>query len=273
MNIIEFAEAEKQRATAELKHKKSEIRQLSRGRLECHRRGNNWTWKIVSNGKKKYLAKRKHTRIAESLAYKRKLQSEIDYLENHISAINTFLEMDAPEQLNMSKDKRSRSNEEINRLAQAYYDRTHPEIVERKKANLIALEENIQKFKGKEINKSEYPVKSAWGLRFRSKSEALIYERLRAHDLLVLYEPDLEINGRMRSPDFIVYNKRTNESIVWEHFGRMKDPEYLYSNKRKILQYLDGGYIPNINMIMTFEADDNRVDFQYIESLIENFLL
>lgn len=273
MNIIEYAESEKQRATAELKHKKSEIRQLSRGRLECHRRGNSWTWKIVSNGEKKYLAKRKHTKIAESLAYKRKLQSEIDYLENHINAINTFLEMDSPEQLNNPKDKRSRSNEEIDRLAKAYFDRAHPEITERRNANLIALEENIQKFKGKEIDKSEYPVKSSRGLRFRSKSEALIYERLRAHELLVLYEPDLEVNGHMRSPDFIIYNKRTNEPIIWEHFGRMKDTKYLYSNKKKILQYLDAGYIPNINMIMTFEADNNNVDFQYIESLIENLLL
>lgn len=273
MNILEYAEREKQRAERELKQKKAELRKLSRGRLECHRRGNNWTWKIVTNGKKKYLSKRKHTQIAESLAYKRKLQQDIDYLDNHICALTSFIRMDSPARVNIPKDKRSKTNEEIDRLAKAYYDRTHPEITAKRLSNQIALEENIQKFKGKDIEKAEYPIKSMWGLRFRSKSEALIYERLRAHDLLVLYESDLEINGKMRSPDFIVYNRRTNQPIVWEHFGKMNSPGYLNTNKNKILQYLEAGYIPNINMIATFEIDDNSIDLQYIESLIEIFLL
>lgn len=273
MNILEYAKKEKQRAEHDLKQKKAEIRKLSRGRLECHRRGNNWTWKIITNGNKKYLSKRKHTQIAESLAYKRKLQQEIDYLDNHISALTSFIQMDSPAQLNLPKDKRSRINEEIDRLAKSYYDRTHPEITEKRLSNQIALEENIQKFKGKDIDKSEHPIKSAWGLRFRSKSEALIYDRLRAHDLLVLYESDLDVNGKKRSPDFIVYNKRTNQPIVWEHFGKMNNREYLSNNKNKILQYLEAGYIPNINMIATFEIDDNSIDLQYIESLIEIFLL
>ena len=38
-------------------------------------------------------------------------------------------------------------------------------------------------------------------------------------------------------------------------------------------EYIDNGYIPNINMIATYEIDDNSVNLRYVESLIEQFLL
>lgn len=275
MELYEQAVQERLRIEKEIKGLKTEIKKLPNGRIECHRRGDDWSWHVKKKGQKKkeYLSKKKDVRRAEALAYKRNTQRKIEYLENHLKALKDFTENDSPDALKKLKDKREKTNPEINRLAGAYYDRVHPEIAEARERNLKQMNDNIQQFQGKEIDIKEYPVKSVWGLRFRSKTEALIYDRLRAHELLVLYEPDMELAGVVRSPDFIVYNKRTGQKFVWEHFGKMHDYGYHKKNKWKLLDYLDAGFIPNINMIATFEINDNSVDLVYIESLIENFLL
>ena len=270
MNLIEHAKNERKNVQAEIKKYKAEIRKLPNGRLECHKRGNGWRWYVKKEGKKEYVTKNHH-KTAEALAYKRATKVKLDELQACEEAIGAFIESMATSK--EPKDKRNKPNPEIERLAQAYYDRTHPEEAERKKEIERQLNEDIQKFKGRDINKDEYPVRSSWGLRFRSKTEERIYQKLRENDLLVLYEPDMELDGWMISPDFVVYNKRNGKKWVWEHFGMMDNPDYVNKSKSKIMRYIENGYIPSINMITTYEIKDNPVDLIYMDSIIENFLL
>lgn len=274
MELTELCKNEINDYTKEATLLRKEYRNMPKGRLECHRRNNNgWSWFVVKNGKRQYLSKRKHAAMAERLAYKRIVKNRISVLEHKINVLENFIaDYDDIRSINPA-DKRATSNEEINKLSSIYYDRTHPKETEWRIRMEKEIEDNIQKFKGKEINEEEYPVISVWGLRFRSKTEALIYDRLRANDLLVLYEPDMMLGDYNISPDFVIINKRTGKEYIWEHFGRMKDPAYIYKNKKKFSNYIDHGYIPNINMIATYEINDNSINLRYIESLIEQFLI
>lgn len=274
MELLDMCKNEISENRHELDVLKKEYRNMPKGRLECHRRINNgWSWFIVKNGKRQYLSKRKHAAIAERLAYKRIVKNRISVLEHKIDVLANFIKnYDDVGHINPA-DRRATTNEEINKLSDRYYDRTHPKETEWRMKMKKEIEDNIQKFKGKEINEEEYPVISVWGLRFRSKTEALIYDRLRANDLLVLYEPDMMLGDYCVSPDFVIVNKRTGKEYIWEHFGRMKDPKYIYKNRKKMDDYIDNGYIPNINMLVTYEIDDNSVNLRYVESLIEQFLL
>lgn len=170
-------------------------------------------------------------------------------------------------------DKRlHQTNDEVERLANAYRKRTQPAVAECEEQVRKAIEENIQQFAGRDIDINQYKIKSNYGLRFRSKSEALIYERLRSHGLLVLYEKSLKLPiGITRSPDFTIYRPATDDYIIWEHFGMMDSPGYLESNHEKLHEYFLSGYLPGINMIATFEAGDNALNLEYIDMLIETF--
>ena len=270
MNLVEHAKNEHKKTQEKIKKYKSERKNLPNGSLECHKRGNGWSWLVKKNGQREYLAKKYHKK-AEALAYRRKSKAELEQLQAREQAIETFIKaMKASEDV---QDKRNKPNAEVDRLAQAYYDRMHPEETAKRLEIEQQIRENIQKFKGRDINIEEYPVRSSCGLRFRSKTEERIYQKLRDNGLLVLYEPDMELGGWMISPDFIVYSKRTEKKWVWEHFGKMDDADYVYKNKGKIMRYIENGYIPNINMIATFETKGNSVDLMYIDSIIENFLL
>lgn len=270
MKLIDQAKSEHANALADIKKYRAEIKNLPKGRLECHKRGNGWRWYVNKNGKREYIVK-KHHKTAEALAYKRVAKTKLDQLETRVQAIDAFIEsMKVSEDV---QDKRNKPNAEVDRLAQAYYDRNHPEETERKREMDSLLSEDVQKFKGRDINIKEYPIRSEWGLRFRSKTEAMIYRKLRENGLLVLYEPDMELGEWRISPDFIVYSKRTGKKWVWEHFGQMDREDYVNKNKNKIMHYIENGYIPNINMIATYEIKENAIDMLYIESLINIFLL
>ncbi|MBQ0040428.1 MAG: hypothetical protein KBS56_00120 [Clostridiales bacterium] len=263
MKFKEHANKYRGQLEQNLKLAKSELRKMPKGNIRCRRRGDNWRWYYECDGTEKSLSKIKQKSLAEKLAYKKQLQQQIEEIETELATLERFA---------LCENQIYKTNEEIERLAGEYYKRIHPAIAEFQEQLRAAHEDNIQRFAGREIDKIQYKIKSNFGLRFRSKSEALIYERLRNHNLLVFYERDLMLsNGKMRSPDFTIYNAATGEYIIWEHFGMMDNPGYQESTITKLREYFQSGYIPGVNMIATFETSDNAIDLQYIEMLIETF--
>lgn len=111
------------------------------------------------------------------------------------------------------------------------------------------------------------------GDRVRSKSEQIIADRLFDAGVPYRYEYPLPIEGsRPIYTDFTVLNKRTRNMYRWEHFGRMDDPKYRKTFFWKQFMYCQKGYIPGINLIMTFEDNENPLDTRYVDRLIEKFL-
>lgn len=111
------------------------------------------------------------------------------------------------------------------------------------------------------------------GDRVRSKSEQIIADRLFDAGVPYRYEYPLPIeDSRPIYTDFTVLNKRTRNMYRWEHFGRMDDPKYRKTFFWKQFMYCQKGYIPGINLIMTFEDNENPLDTRFVDKLIEKFL-
>lgn len=111
------------------------------------------------------------------------------------------------------------------------------------------------------------------GIKVRSKSEALIVGELNSETVPLLYEVPLYLKGYGQvRPDFMVLNVRTRKEYIWEHFGMLDKPEYLEEALKKIEAYIANGYIPGINLILTFESSNHPLDLKTVETLIAKYL-
>ena len=158
------------------------------------------------------------------------------------------------------------------------YDDMPNELKRNVKKHLDENEEYAAKWQSKKLLTSnlekKHPCKTLRGEYVRSKSEALIADRLFARGVPYHYEPMVMLTGRPTlCPDFYVLNKRTKENFFWEHLGMMDDPAYCNRNMKKIRDYMDMGYIQGKDLIITYETKEYPLDTNYIEKIIEKLLL
>ena len=110
----------------------------------------------------------------------------------------------------------------------------------------------------------------------RSKSEALIADRLYASDIPYRYEQVLVIDERFAFnlfPDFRILNKRTRKEIIWEHCGMMDDPKYCKDALERIDLLGEKGFIQGKNLIFTYECSSKPLNLDYVNKLIKQFLV
>ncbi|WP_024866329.1 hypothetical protein [Butyrivibrio sp. FCS014] len=100
------------------------------------------------------------------------------------------------------------------------------------------------------------------GDKVRSKSEAIIAAALYEAGIPYRYECALEIESTSIYPDFTIKTGHKNP-IYWEHFGKMDDPKYRNKAINKLRTYIKNGYIPGVNLIVTYET------LQYPLSILE----
>ena len=74
-------------------------------------------------------------------------------------------------------------------------------------------------------------------------------------------------------PDFLCLNLRTRREFYWEHFGLMCTPGYATNAIGKINLYAYNGFFPGQNLIITFEAGDEKFDTQIVEKMIQTYLI
>lgn len=118
---------------------------------------------------------------------------------------------------------------------------------------------------------------SSLGMRFHSKSEALIAELLHRAGIPFTYEASLVLideNGEKRyySPDF-TFVLPNGEKIYWEHFGRMDLPSYRTKTMKRLADYHYNGIYPPKNLIITMDSYDGGIDVYAIQQIINNQLL
>ena len=107
----------------------------------------------------------------------------------------------------------------------------------------------------------------------RSKSEAIIADRLLYAGVPYIYELPFELTSRNSArPDFTVLNKRTREEFIWEHFGLMDDPDYRETAFEKLALYAKSGRVPGRGLIVTFESVDHPLDIDSVTANIEAHL-
>ena len=115
-------------------------------------------------------------------------------------------------------------------------------------------------------------VKAPKGQYVRSKSEALIANELFEQGISYRYECLLDIDGIAFYPDFTIRNDVTGGIIIWEHFGLVDDAAYFDNMMRKISLYMKNGYIPGVNLIMTFETKRHPLTIDDVRKAIALYL-
>ena len=126
-------------------------------------------------------------------------------------------------------------------------------------------------YKREELVNSTY-----FGLKTRSKSEAMIAETLYRNKFSLYYEKRLFLvdafgNPRTVYPDFTIPIGR-NHVVYWEHKGLLGSDEYLLRDAEKTrLYHINGIYQPK-NLIVTAEKNGGGLDNEYVEYLVCGFL-
>ena len=110
--------------------------------------------------------------------------------------------------------------------------------------------------------------RTARGELVRSKSEVIIADRLFAHGLDYTYEPELELEGKIKRPDFLVIDGDTGIKWYWEHCGMMSDPVYKRNWEDKKAFYKKNGIVEGKNLIVTFDDEKGGLDSYTIDQLI-----
>lgn len=163
----------------------------------------------------------------------------------------------------------------IKRLNKIYQDDSIDSIYD----NLDPIKKSIVK----PIKKTKKQIAEEWlneGYRsltipkeeFRSKSEYIIASKLKNKAIPFKYEKELFLHNYGRVyPDFAIFDPNTNQEIYWEHFGMMDDSEYRDKTYRKIQAYLDNGYLPGINFIITFESSSKPLNYKLVEKMIAKY--
>lgn len=108
----------------------------------------------------------------------------------------------------------------------------------------------------------------------RSKTEKILADKFFKLGISYKYEQALHLkNNILLYPDFTFIHKRTRKLIYWEHFGLMDDPQYLHKNLNKIQLYAQNGIIVGKNLIITHESSSSVLTDEYVNTLINEFLL
>lgn len=110
--------------------------------------------------------------------------------------------------------------------------------------------------------------RTARGELVRSKSEVIIADRLFAHDLDYIYEPELELEGKIKRPDFSIIDGDTGAKWYWEHCGMMSDPIYKRNWEDKKEFYKKNGIVEGKNLIVTYDDEKGGLDSYEIDQLI-----
>ncbi len=118
---------------------------------------------------------------------------------------------------------------------------------------------------------------SSFGLRVRSKSEAILADLLHSLHIPFIYEKPLRIkgaDGRWRTvyPDF-TFQLPDGSVLYLEHFGMMNDEGYRESSYRKLTDYFLNGIYPPHNLIITMDGPDGALDIAAVHQLIQNRIL
>ncbi|MBQ9060881.1 MAG: hypothetical protein IJ128_07045, partial [Firmicutes bacterium] len=105
------------------------------------------------------------------------------------------------------------------------------------------------------------------GIYVRSKSEALIVEKLKDYGAPNRYEEILWLEGKDFAPDF-TFRDAQGEPFFWEHAGMMGKEQYVRRHKYKMDVYERNGIVPWKNLILTYNTVDGAINTGLIDSIV-----
>lgn len=249
-----------------LKLKMDCLENVPDGTLKVSRSNNSVQFYIKNKKQKKYL--HKNEKLIQQLAQKTydeeiitKLKQEIKYYENIIE--------------HFKKDEIA-----------SVYDKLH-EVRKELVTPVISPKQKYAQFwqaadyEPKHFTEDTKYILTDKNEKVRSKSEALIANKLHLHEIPYHYEYPIQLKTTESPkkvefstfhPDFYCLNVRTRQEFIWEHFGMLGDIEYDETIAKKMTLYAQNGWILGKNFIATFETSNTPLDIKTVEQYITNYL-
>ncbi len=116
------------------------------------------------------------------------------------------------------------------------------------------------------------PIITERGETVRSKSEKIIADKLYKLGIPYVYEAAYKLSNTTKYPDFLVLNKNTRKTYLWEHFGMADREDYSESNLAKLADYEKNGLLIGEDVICSFETNDTPISNSALEKKILTYL-
>ena len=109
------------------------------------------------------------------------------------------------------------------------------------------------------------------GTATRSKSEVNIYDFLYSIGCKIIYEMPVFIDDTWYVADFLVLLPNGAEIII-EHMGMTHVHSYMDYKSNIIEKFIRSGWVPNVNLIVTYDDVNGSIDMQAIARQIYAFM-
>ncbi len=223
----------------------------------CIKRPGDTSYSYIGRASQREVSRICEARFLEEA--KRRVENNIELIN---SLINNYLPLDI-DHINEDLPKTYRFEPQL--VSEKYKD-----------ANAKWLAQNLDFQKNFPENYPENKKhRTSDGIRVKTISEALIYERFKDAGLTVIYElPFLPVDhGPAIYPDFAVLSPIDLESVIFVEFvGRMDLQHYREGFARKVGRFIDSGYIPGVNLFFIFSDRDGNIDSLQITKVIADIL-
>lgn len=109
------------------------------------------------------------------------------------------------------------------------------------------------------------------GVKVKSVSEALLYERFKSAGFFQIYELPLVLkdHGPAIYPDFTILSPVDMKTQIYvEYVGRLNLPKYREDFARRLHRYISNGYKPGVNVFFIFSDSNGHIDSMQINRVI-----
>lgn len=225
-----------------------EASMLPEGTLVCYAKGSQWFCQKKTSGKftRTYIP-RSEIDYAKKLARKTLLTDYISDMKNELQSIKAY-----------SSARKSGKLRNILSEQSPYFPLIQDQF------RWI----NDEQYDSNPAHPEALTVKAPKGQFVRSKSEAIIAHELFANQIPYKYECAFKVGDFVIYPDFTIIHPQSGRQYIWEHFGLADQSSYQNNMFSKIKTYIDCGYIPGNNLILTFETKSCPLDIDYVQNQI-----
>ena len=226
------------------------------------------------NGKRHRHGINKNKALIRGLARKAFLQLMLETLEKSIQQLSISIKMTKEAQ---TKELLLSLHHTFPELTDEYYfDPNHLPLENPSEQDLQKRLNAHRAWASLPYEKSSYRpqglrIITSQGLKVRTKSEALIVEKLYEYGIPFRYEQILHLDDSIIVPDF-TFMTASDHEIYWEHAGMLTKPTYSFRHYLKMLQYESCGIFPWQDLIVTYDTN-NEMNLQMIDAVIQFLLL
>lgn len=270
-----------EKASAEILMLQSEVRELDvklnalpEGFLKCNVNGHGFKYfHCVESGKKNQHSRTyisaKDSELKSALALKAMLEEQKNACLRDIENLRAYMNQHvSTENIEKTFSERPEYRRIVKNQPMQHSGRLIPG------ENKMTFSEWMQTSYEKNPYKPENLVLDTMaGIKVRSKSEAYILNRLFQNEIPFRYDCAVYLRNVRYYADFKILHPINGKIYYWEHFGMVDDPGYRRDMCEKLQKYIESGYIPTQNLIVTYETRNSPLSFSLVDEIISFLFL